>query len=160
MAASSERQRVRTLIRNARVAMFITIDERAAPTGRPMRPLFLADDPYIYFLTHLHSRKVKQIIAQPQVSMAMSLTGGYFMLTGTAMVLQDDALIRRLWHPTYRAWFPKGKSDREAIALRVNVGRVDYWEPPRSGVIRVVQAVKAIATRRTVESTMKTITGL
>jgi len=84
----------------------------------------------------------------------------YLAVAGSAYASRDPELIRRLWHPTYRAWFPDGKDDREATALRVVVDRVDYWEPPRSRFVRLFDAVKALATRRAVETPMKTIEGL
>jgi general stress protein 26 len=86
--------------------------------------------------------------------------GCYLVVAGSADACRDRDLIRHLWHPTYRAWFPDGADDREATALRVAVHRVDYWEPPRSQVVRVFQAVKAIVTRRAVETPMKTIDGI
>ena len=159
-SSASERRRVRGLIQQAGVAMLVTIDEHAAPIGRPMLPLFLDGDSCIYFLTHQHSKKVGQIRAQPQVGLTLSGNGCHLVVTGTATASRDPELIRRLWHPSYRAWFPDGKDDREAAALRVNVNRVDYWEPPRSRAIRVVQAVKAVVMRRAVETPMKTIAGL
>ena len=140
--------------------MLMTIDEHAAPVGRPMLPLFLHNDPSIYFLTHQHSRKVNHITARPQVGLTMISTGCYLVLTGAAVTSREPRLIQRLWRPTYRAWFPDGSDYREAIALCVTVDRVDYWEPPRSRLIRVAQAVKAVVTRRAVETPMKTITGL
>jgi general stress protein 26 len=158
--AASEQRRVRALIQRAGVAMLMTIDEDAAPIGRPMLPLFLDNDPCIYFLTHQNSRKVSHIMARPQVGLTMNSTGCYLVVAGTAAALREQELIRQLWHPTYRAWFPDGKGDREATALRISVNRVDYWEPPRSRLIRVAQAVKAVVTRRAVETPMKTITGL
>jgi general stress protein 26 len=69
-------------------------------------------------------------------------------------------LIRRLWSPTYRAWFAEGKHDHEATALRVVIERIDYWEPPRSQPVRIVQAVKAVMTGRAVDTPMKTLDGL
>ena len=51
--------------------MLMTIDEHAAPIGRPMLPLFLANDPCLYFLTHQHSRKVSHIAVRSQVSLTM-----------------------------------------------------------------------------------------
>ena len=158
--SASERRRVRALIQRAGVAMLVTIDDHAAPIGRPMLPLFLDNDPSIYFLTHQNSRKLSQILTRPQVGLTMSGTGCYFVVAGTAAALRDPQLIRQLWHPTYRAWFPDGKDDREATILRVTVDRVDYWEPPRSRLIRVAQAVKAVVTRRAVVTPMKTISGL
>ena len=67
-------------------------------------------------------------------------------MAGSAHISRDPELIRRLWSPTYRAWFPEGKDDREATAIRVVVDRIDYWEPPSSQVVRLVQAVKALLT--------------
>jgi general stress protein 26 len=125
-----------------------------------MLPLLLDNDPDIYFLTHQRSRKVTQIEAQTKIGIAIVSARRYFVVSGSAYSSRDPELIRRLWHPTYRAWFPDGKDDREATALRVVVDRVDYWEPPRSQFVRVLQAVKAIVTRRAVETPMQTIDGL
>ena len=155
---ASERRRVQALIEQAGIAMLTTIAEHAAPVARPMLPLFLEHDPCLYFLTHQNSRKVSHITARPQVSLTMISHGCYLVVTGTATTSREQALIERLWQPTYRAWFPDGKGDREATVLRVTVGRVDYWEPPRSRVIRLAQALKALVTRRAVETPMKTIT--
>jgi general stress protein 26 len=140
--------------------MLITLDEHAGPVGRPMLPLFLGDDPCVYFLTQQSSRKVRHVAAHSRVGLTIISDGSYLAVTGTATTSREPDLIERLWHPTYRAWFPGGKDDPEAIVLRVTVERVDYWEPPASSVIRVAQAVKAVVTHRPVETPMKTITGL
>jgi general stress protein 26 len=156
----AERQRVRALIQQAGVAMLMTLDQHANPVGRPMLPLLLDGDPSLYFLTHQDSRKVSHIAARSQVALTMTTERCYVVVTGTAATSREPALIQRLWRPTYRAWFPDGKDDRGATVLRVTVDRVDYWEPPRGRVTRVAQAVKAILTRRPVETPMKTIAGL
>jgi general stress protein 26 len=110
-------------------------------------------------LTHQDSRKVAQIAEHPLVVLTTMSANCCFVVLGSVYASQDTALIRRLWRPSYRAWFPAGKDDREATALRVVIDRVNYWEPPRSQVIRVFQAVKAIITRRAVETPRKTIDG-
>ena len=66
----------------------------------------------------------------------------FIVVAGSADLSRDPGLIRRLWSPTYRAWFPEGKDDREATVIRVAVDRIDYWEPPSNRVVRVAQAVK------------------
>jgi len=45
--------------------MFVTLDDEGAHAGRPMLPLWLEDDPDIYFLTHQDSRKVAQWFSSP-----------------------------------------------------------------------------------------------
>jgi general stress protein 26 len=157
--AAAERQRVRALIQRAGVAMLMNVDERGTHIGRPMLPLFVERDPDIYFLTHQSSRKVMQLAARPQVGVTIISATCYVVMAGSAHITRDRELIRCLWSPTYRAWFPEGRDDREATVIRVAVERIDYWEPPSSQVARLVQAVKAVLTRRAVETPMKTLDG-
>jgi general stress protein 26 len=159
MSATGERERVRALVQRAGVAFLMTIDEDGAHVGRPMLPLLSNDDPHIYFLTHQQSRKTRQIAAHPQVGLTINSEGRYFVVTATASISRDPELLHRLWHPTYRAWFPDGKDDREAVALRLVVERIEYWEPPRSRIVRVAQAIRAIVTRRAADTPMKHIDG-
>jgi general stress protein 26 len=154
-----ERQRVRELIRRAGVAMFMNVDEQGTPLGRPMLPLFLDDDPRIYFLTHRGSRKVTQLEARPRVALTFDVAGAYVVVVGSAMACRDPELLRRLWSPTYRAWFPDGPDGQDAIALRIIVDRVDYWEPPRSRLLRLAHAVTALVTGRASDTPMKTLHG-
>jgi general stress protein 26 len=160
METRAERQRVRGLIERAGVAMLINIDDRGTYSGRPMLPLFVQGDPHIYFLTHRSSGKVTQLVARPQVSLTIISANCYVVIAGSAEISRDRELIRRLWRSTYRAWFPEGKDDPEATAIRVVVERIDYWEPPSSQIARVVQAVKAVLTGRAVDTPKKTLDGL
>jgi general stress protein 26 len=158
--AGAERQRVRALIEGAGVAMLMNVDEQGVLVGRPMLPLLVRDDPHIYFLTHQSSRKVAQLAARPQVGLSIISSNCFLVVAGSTQVSRDPDLIGRLWSPTYRAWFPGGKDDREASVIRVAVERIDYWEPPSSRAVRLVQAAKTIVTRRAVETPMKTLDGL
>ena len=157
MTPAAERHRIRELLRQAEVVMLLTFDGGETHAGRPMLPLWLPEDPHMYFLTHRDSRKVAQISERPQVALTMINAGCYFVVIGVADASQDPVLIQRLWRPTYRAWFPDGTDDREATLLRVVIDRVNYWEPPRSRIHRVLQAIKAVLTGRGIETPMKTI---
>jgi general stress protein 26 len=158
--AGAERQRVRVLIERAGVAMLMNIDEQGTHMGRPMLPLLVQDDPHIYFLTHQSSRKVTQLAVRPRVGLSIVSANCLIVVAGSAHLSRDPELIGRLWSPTYRAWFPAGKADREATVICVAVERIDYWEPPTNRVVRVVQAIKAVLTRQSVETPMKTLDGL
>jgi general stress protein 26 len=158
--AAAERQRVRALIEGAGVAMLMNVDDQGMPVGRPMLPLLVQDDPHIYFLTHQSSRKVTQLARRPQVGLSITSTNYFVVVAGSAQLTRDPQLIGRLWSPTYRAWFPEGKGDPEAAVIRVAVERIDYWEPPGTRLVRLVQAAKAVLTGRAVETPMKTLDGL
>src|SRR5687767_5466189 len=156
----TERQRVRAMIERAGVAILMNVNEKGTHSGRPMLPLLVLNDPHIYFLTHQSSRKVTQLAVRPQVGLSIISTNCFIVVAGSAQLSRDRVLIQRLWSPTYRAWFPDGKDDREATVIRVAVERIDYWEPPSNRVVRLVQAVKAILTRRAVDTPLKTLDGL
>jgi general stress protein 26 len=158
--AAAERQRVRALIERAGVAMLMNVDEHGAYVGRPMLPLCIANDPHLYFLTHQSSRKVAQLAARSQVGLTIISANVYIAMAGSARISRDRELIRRLWSPTYRAWFPEGKDDREANAICVAIERIDYWEPSSNQVVRLIQAAKALLRRRPVDTPMKTLDGL
>ena len=160
MEVGAERQRVRALIQQAGVAILMNVNEEGMHIGRPMLPLLVHNDPHLYFLTHQSSRKVTQLAVRPQVGVSIVSTNCFVVVAGSARLSRDAALIRRLWSPTYRAWFPDGKDDREATVIRVEVERIDYWEPPSNRVVRLAQAVKAVLTRRASETPMKTLDGL
>jgi general stress protein 26 len=157
MDPAAERHRVRDLLQQSEVAMLLTFGSGEAHAGRPMLPLWLPEDPNIYFLTHRESRKVAQVNERPHVALTVINAGCYLVVLGLAYASQDPALIRRLWRPSYRAWFPEGSDDREATVLRMVINKVNYWEPPRSRVRRLFQAVTAVVTRQPVETPMRTI---
>jgi general stress protein 26 len=112
MDLAAEHHRIRKCLQRSEVAMFVTFDGGDAHSGRPMLPLWLQNDPHIYFLTHRHSRKVAQGGVQPQVALTVVSGRCYFIVLGLAYTSHDPALIRRLWRPSYRAWFPEGTDDR------------------------------------------------
>jgi hypothetical protein len=55
---------------------------------------------------------------------------------------------------------PRRQRRREATVICVAVERIDYGEPPSNRVVRLAQALKAVLTRRAVETPMKTLDGL
>src|ERR1041384_3166800 len=120
----SERQRVRELIQRAGVAMLTTIDDHGVLAGRPMLPLLLDNDPDVYFLTHQGSRKVTQISTKAHVALTIMSADRYFAVAGVAYASRDPDLIRRLWHPTYRAWFPEGREAGDATVLQIGRAHV------------------------------------
>src|SRR5204863_9046620 len=76
----------------------------------------------------------------------------YLSVQGTAVVVDDDHKVKTLWNPTYRAWFPKGRRDPEIVLVAVRIARVEYWLVPRSRLVRVAGAAKALVTRRSYEA--------
>ena len=101
----------------------------------------------------MHNRspcKACELIQNPNATVTFqSLRGDrYVSVYGTAVVVRDDMTVNRLWNPTHRAWFPKGKHDPALVLVAVRVSRAEYWLVPRSRIPRVFAAGKALVTGR------------
>jgi general stress protein 26 len=108
------------------------------------------DNGWLWFLTDRNSRKACDLVHNPNASIAFQSRRGdrYVSLQGTAVVVQDDLQLKRMWNPTYRAWFPKGRRDPEIVLVAVRIARVEYWLVPSTRIARVAGALKAMATGR------------
>jgi general stress protein 26 len=93
---TSQRRKVRELIRHAGVAMPSPPTRHGTHFGRPMLPMLLDNDSHIYFLTQQKSRKVNQIAARPKIGLTMISGNCYLVVAGSANASSDVKLIRRL----------------------------------------------------------------
>jgi general stress protein 26 len=134
--------------------MVMTIATDGALHGRPMLLERIDDAGALVFLTHLSSHKADDITRDPRVNVAFVGERGdrYVSVAGHATVVHDEARMRQLWNPTYRAWFPHGPTDPDSAILTVTIDRVDYWDVPTSRMVRLWGAVKALATGEVVEA--------
>lgn len=97
---------------------------------RPMGVRQCDDDGNLWFLSDKHSHKNAQIEANGEVELYFQATehSGFMHLTGHAIVLQDKALIDKLWTPLARVWFHEGKDDPCISVIRVHPTQGQYWD--------------------------------
>jgi general stress protein 26 len=114
----------------------------------------LDPDATLVFLTHLSSQKIDDVRRDARVNVAFVGDKGdrYVSVGGTAIVVHDQARMREMWNPTYRAWFPDGPDDPDSAVLTVQIERVDYWDVPSSRMVRLWGMVKALATGQVAEA--------
>jgi general stress protein 26 len=116
--------------------MLTAIDGRGRLVARPMQARVLDDDPAVYFLTHASSAKIHDIKSRRRIG--LTFTGpnsAYLSITGPAALIQDAALIQRLWNTTFRAWFPDGVDDRETTAIQFVIEQADNWQARTTVVV-------------------------
>ena len=92
---------------------------------------------WLWFLTDRSSRKACELSQNPHAAVLFQSPHGdrYVSVHGTAVVVKDDLKVRRIWNPTYRAWFPRGRRDPEIVLIAVRIARVDYWVVPRTRLL-------------------------
>jgi general stress protein 26 len=142
------------LIDGIPVVMVTTQTGDGALRSRPMLVEKLQDDAALLFLTHRSSHKVLEITEHAQVNVAFIGAKGdrYVSVSGSGRITHDREQIRRLWNPTYRAWFPGGPDDPELGVLTVQIERVEYWDVPSSRLVRLWGVVRALATGQPAEA--------
>jgi general stress protein 26 len=132
----------------------LTTQTAAEPRSRPMLVQDIDDSGWLWFLTDRGSRKACELIQNPHASVAFQSGRGdrFVSVQGTAVIIRDDVQLRRLWNPTYRAWFPRGETDRAIVLVALRATQVEYWLIPRSRLVRVAGALKAMITGRRLQA--------
>jgi general stress protein 26 len=143
-------RRLRQLLTGISVGMLTTRTASGEAQTRPMLLQNIDDEGWLWLLTDRSSRNACELVSSPAATIVFQSGNGvrFVAANGTAVVVKDDLKVKRLWNPAIRAWFPKGRRAPEVVLIAVRVYRVDYWLVPRSRVVRVVGAAKALATGR------------
>ena len=145
---------LRRLLKGLSVGMFTTHTSEGETHSRPMLVQDLDTDGWLWFLTDRSSRKACELSRNPETAVIFQSPAGdrYVTVHGMAVVVRDSVKLKRLWHATFRAWFPKGRRDPEISLIAVKVDRADYWVVPKTRIARAVGAAKALATGRRYEA--------
>ena len=143
-------RQLRRLLDGVSIGMLTTMTPSGEIRSRPMLMHGVDESGWVWFLTDRSSRKACELIQNPRAAIAFQSPrrDRYISVEGTAIVVHDDVQLGRLWNPSYRSWFPKGKRDPDIVLVAVRVARAEYWIVPRTRIARVAGAVAATVTGR------------
>lgn len=147
----NDHQRLASFIQDIKFTMMTTAGKDGAMYSRPMATLKIDEknfDGVLYFFTKLHSPKVSEIEQDQHMNLAYANTKNqqYASVCGRASISQDKALMKKLWNPIFKAWFPEGLEDPEIALIAVRVESAEIWDSPPSKVVQLVGFVKAQVT--------------
>jgi general stress protein 26 len=136
------------LIKDIRVAQFVTVDRAGKLRARPMVAQQERFDGVLWFFTPAGSGKIDEIEHHREVLLTYSDPGSqsYVSVVGTADVQRDPAKVKELWSEPMRVWFPNGPADPDIALLRVEVREADYWDAPSSTFVHAYGYLKAVTT--------------
>jgi general stress protein 26 len=136
------------LVRDIKFAMLTTEQQDGFLRSRPMVTQEADEDGTLWFFTGQSTPKVYEIRHHQQVNVAYSAPDDhrYISVSGIAETVRDQARVRELWNPLYRAYFPKGVDDPDLVLLKITVQEVEYWESSSSRMVRMAGWVKALVT--------------
>ena len=113
------------LVDGIRVAMLTTADATGALQSRPLTVQLIDDQGAVWFLVDAAAEWIEDRI--PSVNVAFSDGTTWVSATGSARLVLDPAVIAELGDPVSDSWFEDGSTP---AALRIDVGRADYWDGP------------------------------
>ena len=129
--------KIAELIKNIQMAMLTTVGTDGPLHSRPMATQKKPFDGELLFLTADDTGKVYEIKKDAEVALTyVDPKHTFLALSGRASISNDRTLIRELWNPSYKAWFPGGENDPTIRVLRVAVEHAEYWEAPSNAVVR------------------------
>jgi general stress protein 26 len=147
-----QREKVKELVKDARICMLATMTEDGKHVSRPMAVQDVEFDGDLWFFAYTDSDLVAQVHAYPQVNVSFSDSkqNAWVSLSGAAEQVNDPAKAKELWNPLLKAWFPDGLETPTLTLVKVHVDTAEYWESAHSSkVVTMLGAVKAAVTGKT-----------
>lgn len=136
------------LIEHIDIAMFTTIDDNGTLRSRPMSTQQIEFDGDLWFFAGASSATAHEVQRDQRVNISYAKPDEqrYVSVSGAAELVRDQAKIKQLWNPIFKAWFPQGLEDPDLALLKVNVEQAEYWDAPSSKVVALIGFAKALVT--------------
>jgi len=147
-----QREKVKELIKDARICMLATMTSDGRHVSRPMAVQDVEFDGDLWFFAYSDSDLVEQVRAYPQVNVSISDSkqNAWVSLSGAAEQVDDPAKAKELWNPILKAWFPDGLETPTLTLVKVHADTAEYWDSAHSSkVVTLLGYVKAAVTGKT-----------
>lgn len=138
---------LRQIIKDVDICMLSTRDESGEMHSRPMSNNQDVDfDGDLWFFISDDSAKVHEVQRDERVNASFADPKGrrYVSLSGTAEVVRDPDMIKVLWKPEYKIWFPEGPQTPGIALLKVSATQAEYWDASQSLVSHAIKLVSAM----------------
>ena len=153
LSDAEKRQQLSKLMSEFKTAMLVTRTDDGHMRARPLSIAGSRDDGALYFSTGVESPKVHELDVDPRVNVVMQDGRRFVSLSGVASVVDDRALIDRLWSESWKVWFPKGKDDPSLRIVAVEPVEAAYWDMTgTTGIKYVFEMAKAYVTGKRPDS--------
>ncbi|WP_031509610.1 pyridoxamine 5'-phosphate oxidase family protein [Streptomyces megasporus] len=153
---SDEQKKLVELMRDMPIAMMTTYGPEG-PRSFPMARQEVDPGAELWFITARDTRHVRDIGADPRVSLTFSSRDAWVAMTGSARIVDDHAKLKELWNTFAEAWLPGGPENPDAVLLRVDVERAEYWDTPGGKVSSLISFVKTKLTGDTFDAEHGTV---
>ena len=145
--ASDSRDKLWSLIKDMRFAMFTTSHGGGHMHGRPMttQNTGLGAENCLWFFVARSGEPYADISADSNVCLSYAHPGDdtYVSVSGIAHVNNDIERIKALWTKFAEAWFPAGPTDPNLALVEVQITHAHYWNVKESKIHQLFSMSKA-----------------
>lgn len=148
-------QEFQKLVDGFDLAMLVTHADDGALVSRMMATQKRRDGVDMWFVATATDEKIDEIMQNPEVNVAYANNSSrdWVSVSGTATINKDRALIRELYKPDWKAWFPDeggdkngGPDDPRIALIDVDAHRVTYFNNTDSKPVALFKVLRAMAT--------------
>lgn len=139
-----------TLLKEFGVAMLVTVTPEHQLRARPMALQDPSEvpDADLWLVTGDDTSKVYEINKEHQVCICTyrSRDAAYVSISALATFDKNREEIKRLYKPSWKAWFTEGENDPTITLLKLKVEHAEYWEPTGGRPRILFEKVKSMLT--------------
>lgn len=127
-----------------KIRFAMAVSQGSALSARPLTTQSVDPDGVLWFFIGAQSEFAAELSRNPEALFvyAEPEDGRYLSINGVATATRDIARARRLWTRLDATFFPGGPEDANLRVLRVEVSKIEIWEPQGT---RVGQFLKLAA---------------
>lgn len=120
---------INDIIEDFSVAMLISIGANNNLSACPMTVVCHEEETgIVYFATSALSGKVSDIESNPHTGLTFQSNTRFVSMSGQATVINDRALIYKLFSPAWEAWFPDGPEQEDIRLIKFDPDQGEYWD--------------------------------
>jgi len=112
-----------------RTVMLTSVGSGGRLHSRPLPLLEVDGEGTLWFFMDRTSQLAIDVLVHTQVAVIATRTevGTYIAVSGHAVVRNEPALVRELWHEAYRCWFPRQIEESQLTMLCVLPDDIQSW---------------------------------
>ena len=118
---------LRNILKNARVAMLVTVSSDNRIVSRPMQLQDVEFDGDLWFLTRTDTDKYEEIKTNDNVNVVIA-EKSYASISGKAEIVDDLEKKKEFWSKAYEVMFDLEYTDPRITLIKVHAETAEYWE--------------------------------
>jgi general stress protein 26 len=119
----------RTLVDELTFCVGATQGDDGETNARVVQPLPVDDDWTVSFLTNRRCRKVREIERTGRMTLLYQHDAdrSYVALVGSATIVEDLELKRKIWQPAHDRWNEGGPDNPATVFAKLVTNRIELW---------------------------------